>query len=105
MSGVRVIAHQAGHSGRPLPTWTCAAARPTVVLEPEAERASGVTLRDLSAEVPGCFQLLNVLSREECGQLTAVTEAMGFDEDAPVSLPHSFRHMENAGGRARTNTF
>ena len=36
-----------------------------------------------------------MLAPSECDQLVRITEQMGYDEDAPVSLPHSFRHMQN----------
>lgn len=91
-SGFHIVAHEFGHSGRPLPTWTCS--RPgNVKFDDDAMVVT--THRDLSLFVPGCFQLLNVLTPGECDQLTNITTCMGWDEDAPVSLPYSFRHMEN----------
>ena len=79
-SGFHIVAHEFGHSGRPLPTWTCS--RPgNVKFDDDAMVVT--THRDLSLFVPGCFQLLNVLTPGECDQLTNITTCMGWDEDAP----------------------
>ena len=37
--------------------------------------------------VPGAFVLLNVLSRQECANLTAVAESIGYTPDHPLSRP------------------
>ena len=39
--------------------------------------------------------LHNVFSDEECDQLVAASEAMGYTEDAPVSLGRHIRQNEN----------
>jgi len=36
-----------------------------------------------------------VYSAEECRQIVAASEAMGYTEDAPVSLARNIRHNEN----------
>ncbi|WP_196889596.1 2OG-Fe(II) oxygenase [Aureivirga sp. CE67] len=46
-------------------------------------------------EVPGAFQLLNVLTESETEKIIEIAETLGFHEDSPVSLPHSVRHNEN----------
>jgi hypothetical protein len=89
----RPVAHEFGHSGRPLPTWASTAVGSPAPLNPAVD--ANVLCRDLSDIVPGCFQLLGALTPEECDAFVQITEQLGFDEDAPVSLPHSFRHMEN----------
>ncbi|CAE7377454.1 unnamed protein product [Symbiodinium natans] len=43
----------------------------------------------------GGFQILDLLSVEECEAFVAVLEGLGFHTDAAVSLPYSFRHMTN----------
>lgn len=86
-----MVAKEFGHSGRPLPTWACSRSG-NVKFDNDS---CGTSLRDISAHVPGCFQLIDVLSPSECDQLVDITERMGYDTDAPVSLPHSFRHMSN----------
>ena len=46
--------------------------------------------------VDGCFQLLNVLSNDECDQFVHITDnILGYTQDAPVSLPYNIRHMSN----------
>eukprot|EP00935_MAST-01C_sp_MAST-1C-sp1_P000876 g876.t1 len=45
--------------------------------------------------VPGALLISNVLSPAECSQLMSLTNTMGYDEDAPVSLAHDIRHNEN----------
>ncbi|MFQ3266212.1 MAG: hypothetical protein ACI9U5_002094 [Colwellia sp.] len=47
------------------------------------------------AQVPGAFQLLNVLTKEECKKLISVSEQLGFLADAAVSLPRSVRHNDS----------
>ena len=86
-----VVAHEAGHERRDLPTW--------------AERLPGNIVFDSSAgrevrrrevdDVPGAFQLLEVLSDAECVQFVAISDALGYHHDAPVSLPHHVRHNTN----------
>ena len=46
-------------------------------------------------EVPGAFVLSNVLTTVECDQLRDISEAMGYTEDAPVSLARHIRRNEN----------
>jgi hypothetical protein len=115
-----VVAHEYGHSGRPLPTWACskevnlrfnAPPPPTTTTTTTATTAATTvatekpptTCRDLSSYVPGCFQLLNVLSADECAQICGILNTMEWDQDAPVSLPYSFRHMENCNWLVHDN--
>ena len=86
-----VVAHEAGHESEELPTWTDR--RPgNVVFDPNFERE--VQRRDVEY-VPGAFQLLDLLSDSECAQFVAISDALGYHEDAPVSLPHHVRHNTN----------
>ncbi|MCK9563829.1 MAG: 2OG-Fe(II) oxygenase, partial [Bacteroidales bacterium] len=41
------------------------------------------------------YQLLNVLSSEECRRLVALGESLGYLGDAAVSLPREIRHNDN----------
>ena len=45
--------------------------------------------------VPGAFVLSNVLTETECDSISALSEAMGYTEDAPVSLGRRIRRNEN----------
>lgn len=47
------------------------------------------------AQVPGAFQLFNVLSKAECNNLINISEQLGFLPDAAVSLPRSVRHNDS----------
>jgi hypothetical protein len=87
-----VIAREPGAEHPAIPTWASRRQNPAS-LEPAANRE--VTRRDIDA-VPGCFQLLDVLSVDECARLVALTESLGYLEDAAVSLPRSVRHNHNA---------
>jgi predicted 2-oxoglutarate/Fe(II)-dependent dioxygenase YbiX len=55
---------------------------------------NNIARRELS-EVPGAFQLLNVLSKQECERLVSISEQLGFLSDAAVSLPRSVRHNDS----------
>ncbi|PKG74315.1 oxidoreductase [Shewanella sp. Choline-02u-19] len=55
---------------------------------------SQVERREL-ADVPGAFQLLNVLSKDECKRLIEISEQLEFLPDAAVSLPRSVRHNDS----------
>jgi len=86
-----VIAHESGAENPAIPTWACRSSNPALL----ADRYAGsVSRRDVVA-VPGAFQLLNVISPEECNQLVRLTESLGYLEDAAVSLPRSVRHNHN----------
>jgi hypothetical protein len=47
------------------------------------------------AQVSGAFQLLNVLTKEECKKLIIVSEQLGFLPYAAVSLARSVRHNDS----------
>lgn len=55
---------------------------------------SHIERREL-AQVPGAFQLLNVLTENECKELVNISEELGFLPDAAVSLPRSVRHNDS----------
>ena len=46
-------------------------------------------------EVLGAFQILNVLSKEECESFISIGETLGFNKDAAVSLPRHIRHNDS----------
>ena len=89
LDGFYIAAHEAGQSSVNLPTW---AGGPGGVRFDRT--AKPVSRKDIS-EVPGAFQLLGVLSTNECEQFITVSESLGYHVDAPVSLPHSVRHNHN----------
>jgi len=86
-----IVGHELGNGPDPLPLWTD---RPDAVDLFEDRDADDVTRVDL-AEVPGAFQLLNVLSPDEADAFVEIADRLGFHEDAPVSLARDVRHNLN----------
>lgn len=83
-----IIAREPGAENPAIPTWACRTSNPLMLAE---KPAAQVTRRDVDG-VPGAFQLLNLLSADECASLVELTERLGYLEDAAVSLPRSIRH-------------
>lgn len=88
----KIIAHEPGFSNPSLPTWTDQLETSQVF---DADFDIAQVERKEIPEVPGAFQLLNVLSETETQRLIDISEMLGYDEDSPVSLPHEVRHNEN----------
>lgn len=87
-----VVAHEPGAEHPALPTWANRDDNPArLARDYPAER---LTRREVS-EVPGAYQLLNVLSAQECRRLIDLSESLGYLEDAAVSLPRRIRHNDN----------
>ncbi len=86
-----VVTREAGFGPEPLPTWTD---RPGTV-SPFVDPPDVAVFRVDIPEVPGAFQLMNVLSDAEADTMVEVAESLGFHSDAPVSLPHEVRHNDN----------
>lgn len=87
-----IVTRESGFHNPSLPTWTDNLKKEQV-FDSKFEK-SRVERVDIS-EVPGAFQLLNVLSEEETQRIIEISEMLGYDEDSPVSLPHDVRHNEN----------
>ncbi|MCH2043933.1 MAG: hypothetical protein MK212_07290 [Saprospiraceae bacterium] len=87
-----VVAHEKGFHAAALPTWTDTLDASQIF---EENFDTNQVSRTEIPEVPGAFQLLNVLSDQETRKLIDVSELLGYDEDSPVSLPHEIRHNEN----------
>ncbi|MEM7541151.1 MAG: oxidoreductase [Pseudomonadota bacterium] len=86
-----IVAKESGFGPLPLPTWTD---QPGALDLFEARDSCAVERIDLP-EVPGAFQLLNVLSDSEADAFVQVAERLGFHADAPVSLSYDVRHNDN----------
>ena len=82
-----IIDREPGPSGL-LPTWSDQDGAITFRDAPKTVRA------DVS-EVPGAFQLLDVLHPDETAQFLAAADRMGFRPESPISLPRSVRHNDN----------
>lgn len=86
-----VIAKEPGAENPAIPTWACGTDNPADL---DINYPCKVSRREV-VSVPGAFQLLNLLSSSECEELVKLTEALGYGEDAAVSLPRSVRHNHN----------
>ena len=86
-----IVEREAGAENPSIPTWACHNNNPLAL---ETDHADSVERRDIDS-VPGGFQLMNVLTAAECERLVAQTEALGYLEDAAVSLPRSIRHNDS----------
>ena len=87
-----VIARQPGAENPAIPTWASHQPNPAGLVQDYHGAVSRVPVEG----VPGAFQLLNLVSDEECDRLIALTETLGYLEDAAVSLPRSVRHNDSA---------
>jgi len=86
-----VAAYEAGAEGTPLPAWAAKRENPLGLNKVYTETVERVD----TGSVPGAFQLLNLLSKEECRRFIETTELLGYTHDASVSLPRSVRRNES----------
>jgi len=86
-----IVARQPGAENPAIPTWACRTDNPAELA------ADSVALVERCAvdNVPGAFQLLGVLSADECERLLELSESLGYLEDAAVSLPRDIRHNDS----------
>ena len=87
-----IIARQPGAENPAIPTWASRVDNPAELDDSPAQTIT----RHAIEGVPGAFQLLNLLSADECARFIALTEQLGYLEDAAVSLPRSVRHNHSA---------
>lgn len=83
------MARESGTTRDDLPIWAPA---PGVISYSPAARS--VSRHEVPG-VPGAFTLSNVLDEAECDALAALSESMGYTEDAPVSLGRHIRKNQN----------
>ena len=86
-----IVARQPGAENPEIPTWASRNANPAAL---RRDYATPVERREID-NVPGAFQLLNLLSADECQRLRDLSESLGYLEDAAVSLPRSIRHNDS----------
>jgi len=87
-----VIAYEPGAENPSIPTWATRTENPAML--EESDVSERVAFKKID-EVPSAFQLLHVLSQDECEGLINVSEGMGYIEDASVSLGRDVRHNDN----------
>ena len=85
-----LVTREAGSERHDLPIW--ATAPGALAMD---DSGWGPVKRTDVAGVPGAFVLSNVLTDSECDRIAAISEDMGYTEDAPVSLSRSVRRNEN----------
>lgn len=82
----RLLTREPGQERPDLPIWVS-----TPNLMAYEDVAAGPVVKTAVPGVQGAFVLSNVLSLGECDQINSVASAMGFTEDAPVSLGRRIR--------------
>ena len=86
-----IIAREPGAENPAIPTWACRIDNPAAL---NPNRGVAVTRQDID-RVPGAFQLLNLLSADECTRLLELSERCGYLGDAAVSLGRDIRHNDS----------
>jgi len=90
-NGFYIVAREPGAEHPALPTWASEGNNPASLDTKIPANSERIEID----EVPGAFQLLEILSKSECQRLIDLTEALGYLKDAAVSLPRSVRHNHN----------
>ena len=86
-----IVAREPGAEHPALPTWANRKPDPAYL----SQQTRSDTQLHYVDDVPGTFQLLNLLSAAECQRFIDITEQMGYRPDAAVSLPRKIRHNDN----------
>ena len=86
-----VAAYETGAERTPVPTWASQKENPLNLNALYSKALQRVKVES----VPGAFQLLDLFSKDECTAFINATEALGYTQDASVSLPRNVRHNEN----------
>ncbi|MEZ8601811.1 2OG-Fe(II) oxygenase [Vibrio splendidus] len=94
-----VVRRESGTQRSDLPVWAPKSANP-FALDKNVNAVSRVEVDN----VPGAFQLLDVLLPEEVQRILDEANKLGFTEDAAVSLPREVRHNQNLNLIADTET-
>ncbi|MCG9612760.1 oxidoreductase [Vibrio harveyi] len=94
-----VVRRESGTERNDLPVWAPTHSNP-FQLERDYQ---GVSRKEVE-NIPGAFQLLNVLKPDEVQRILEATAQLGFTEDAAVSLPREVRHNNNLNFIADTDT-
>ncbi|WP_372742240.1 2OG-Fe(II) oxygenase [Neptunomonas sp.] len=89
-----IAARESGSIRNDLPLWGSRVENPLLLQALQATSQQAVSRIEV-AGVPGAFQLLNLLTCEECKAFVDAAETMGFTEDASVSLGRNVRHNMN----------
>ncbi|MEZ8193680.1 oxidoreductase [Vibrio cortegadensis] len=85
-----VVRRESGTQRSDLPVWAPRSANPFAL-----DENVNATSRIEVANIPGAFQLRDVLLPEEVERILDEANQLGFTEDAAVSLPREVRHNQN----------
>ena len=85
----QLLTRESGSVRHDLPIWV---STPNVI---QWSESYGPVKRSEVPGVQGAFVLSHVLAVDECEQILRLSEAMGYTEDAPVSLGRNVRRNEN----------
>ncbi len=91
MQDFYIIAREPGAENPEIPTWASRGDNPAGL----ARQADAVIERVEVDQVPGAFQVLNVLDADECARLVDLSERCGYLGDAAVSLGRDIRHNDS----------
>ena len=94
-----VVRRESGTQRSDLPVWAPRSLNPFKL----DENVNAVSRVDVD-NVPGAFQLQNVLLPDEVKRILHEANNLGFTEDAAVSLPREVRHNQNLNLIADTET-
>lgn len=94
-----IVRRESGSERNDLPVWAPKKENPFSL----EQHYRGISRREVN-NVPGAFQLLNVLKPEEVARILEVVTQLGFTEDAAVSLPREVRHNSNLNFIADSET-
>ena len=86
-----VAAYEMGVEQTPVATWASHSQNP---LELTPYNLNTVQRHELT-QIPASFQLTNLLTPSECQRFIEQSEALGYSQDASVSLPRKVRQNEN----------
>ena len=86
-----VVEKETGAESNNIPLWANTLNNPARLVDKPSVKPE---LKKIEA-VPGAFQLLNILTEEECKSLINIAEALSFNKDAAVSLPRHIRHNDS----------
>lgn len=85
-----VVAREPGAQNPAIPTWASRVDNGFSL----KQGTSNVSRID-HPDVPGAYQLFNILDEEEVQQFITLSESLGYLKDAAVSLPRDVRHNDN----------
>lgn len=90
-----VAARETGQERSDLPLWGLRqGVAPETVFPLQAAAPATMRLQEVKG-LKGGFQILDLMTKDECKAFVETLENLGFHSDAAVSLPYSFRHMTN----------